>query len=126
MDRHLPWDKQNYVLWELDPDGESRLVRIVGWSRVNLAPNQKTAVHPSDWQHMQLTIGEDTVQCFLNGELIHEYRPSPIPFLTSVSTLDRTTGELIIKLVNPSPYLLETEINIQDAGNVSVQGGKPC
>lgn len=122
LDRHLPWDKQNYLLWELDPDGESRLVRIVGWSRVKLAPDQKIAVQEADWQHMQVTIVNDTVKCFLNGELLHEYQSAPIPYLTSVSTLDRTAGELIIKLVNPSPYLLETEIHIHGAGNVPVQG----
>lgn len=122
LDRHQPWERQNYFLWELDPDGESRFVRIVGWSRVKLAPNRKVAVNQAEWQHMHVVIGEDTVQCFLNGMLVHEYRLTPIPYLFSVSTLDRTTNELIVKLVNPSPYSLDTNIDIHGAGNISIQG----
>jgi alpha-L-arabinofuranosidase len=122
LDRHQQWEKQNYFLWELEPNGESRLVRIVGWSRVKLTPNQKVSVKPNGWQDLRVVVEDATVRCYLDDLLVHEHRIAMIPYLTSVTTWDQTMNELIVKLVNPSEHILDTELDIHGAGDVELKG----
>jgi alpha-N-arabinofuranosidase len=122
LDRHQEWEKQNYFHWELEPNGESRLVRIVGWSRVKLTPNEKVSVKQDEWQNLRIVVEDTTVRCYLDDLLVHIHRIGMIPYLTSVSTWDETKNELIVKLVNPSEYILDTELDIHDKGHVELKG----
>ncbi len=103
--------QQNYFLWEFDSNGENRLVHINGWSRVKLSPNQTLNVHP-DGHHLCIKIENESIYCYLDDQLVHEYKLSKIPYLTSVSTLDEKNNQVIVKLVNASEYSLETIIDV--------------
>ncbi|MDM5327487.1 alpha-L-arabinofuranosidase C-terminal domain-containing protein [Neobacillus sp. CF12] len=111
LDSTKEW-QQNYLLWELDPQGESRLLHINGWSRVKLTPNQEVNVNQEDSNHLSAKVTNDSIYCYIDGQLVHEYKFVPIPSLTSVTTLDEKTNEVIVKLVNSSEYCLKTLIDI--------------
>lgn len=113
LDRHQKWSEQNYFLWELDSNGDSRLVRIVGWSRVKLAPDAKINIAPDEEKQLRIVVGRERVECFLDGQLVHEHAYGAVPYLTSVTTLDKSKNELIVKLVNPSPFVIDTELDIR-------------
>ncbi|MEH7418032.1 alpha-L-arabinofuranosidase C-terminal domain-containing protein [Neobacillus drentensis] len=110
LDSTKEW-QQNYFLWEFDSNGENRLVHINGWSRVKLSPNQTLNVNP-DGHHLSIKVKHDSLYCYLDDQLIHEYKIAKIPYLTTVSTLDEQNNEVIVKLVNASEHNLETMIDI--------------
>ncbi|MEK3685042.1 alpha-L-arabinofuranosidase C-terminal domain-containing protein [Paenibacillus sp. FSL R10-2736] len=122
LDRHKKGNEQNYFLWELDPDGESRLVRIVGWSRVKLAPNAKVDFSPGKTRQLHIVVESKRIRCFIDGQLIHEHAYGAIPFMTAVTTLDESANELIVKLVNPSPFDIYTELEIKGAAMERIVG----
>ncbi|GGG08033.1 alpha-L-arabinofuranosidase C-terminal domain-containing protein [Paenibacillus abyssi] len=122
LDRHQSWEKQNYFLWELEPSGESRLVRIVGWSRVKLAADAKVSITPAEYQQLRIVVGREEVSCYLDGHLVHEHAFGTIPYLTSVTTLDETNNELTVKLVNPSASDIDTELDIHGTNMTEIAG----
>lgn len=122
LDRHQPWEKQNYFLWELDPCGDSRLVRIVGWSRVKLEADSKVMINPAEPQQLRIIVDREEVRCYLDGQLVHKHAYGTIPYLTSVTTLDETNNELIVKLVNPSASVIHTELDIHGTNMKVITG----
>lgn len=122
LDRHQKWSGQNYFLWELDPSGDSRLVRIVGWSRVKLAPDAKLSTATDEKRQLRILVEHDRIKCFLDGQLLHEHAYGNIPYLTSVTTLDEQKNELIVKIVNPSPFIIHTELDIRGSDMKEIVG----
>ncbi|ANY70208.1 hypothetical protein BBD42_29655 [Paenibacillus sp. BIHB 4019] len=123
LDRHQKWNDQNYFLWEMDADGESRLVRIVGWSRVKLAADAKVDIaQEAEERQLRIVVERDGVRCFVDGQLVHEHEFGAIPYLTSVATIDEASRELVVKLVNPSPEIIQTKLNIQGSQMVKIVG----
>ncbi|QIZ07548.1 hypothetical protein HFZ78_13075 [Priestia megaterium] len=112
LDSTKKW-QQNYILWELDSNGESRLLHINGWSRVKLTHNQAVNVTPDGVHHLCAKVTNDSIYCYLDGQLMHEYKIVTIPYLTSVTTLDEKNNEVIVKLVNASEFNLRTLIDIE-------------
>jgi alpha-L-arabinofuranosidase len=111
LDSTKEW-QQNYFLWEFDSNGENRLVHINGWSRVKLSPNHTMNVNPDGDHQLCAKVTNDAIYCYIDGDLIHEYKIAAIPYLTSVTTLDEKNNEVIVKLVNASEYNLRTLIDI--------------
>ncbi|WP_157827725.1 alpha-L-arabinofuranosidase C-terminal domain-containing protein [Niallia nealsonii] len=112
LDSTKEW-QQNYILWELDANGESRLVHINGWSRVKLTSNQMLKVNGDGSNELCARVANDHIYCYFDGELVHEYKMATIPYLTSAATLDEKNNELIVKLVNSSEFPLRTSIDIE-------------
>jgi alpha-L-arabinofuranosidase len=121
LDRHLKWDRQNYFQWELGESGQSKLVHIVGWSRVKPVPSQDLAGPADAWLDAKVVVREEGIRCYINGSLIHEHTFGRIPYLTSVTTLDQAQQQLIVKLVNPSACEIETHLQLEGT-EVRAQG----
>lgn len=113
LDCHKIYDKQNYLQWEINKEGKCNLVHIVGWSRVKLAPTQHINVVADEWYEARIEIKEDSVRCYLNNSLIQEYEIREIPYVTSVTTLDKEQKELIVKLVNANEYESNAIIDVK-------------
>lgn len=111
LDRHEIYDKQNYFQWGLGPNGDSKLVHIGGFSLVKCGSTEKVELK-EQWQEGRIEVRENNIRCYLNGNLVHEYQISEIPYLTSVTTLDCKNNELIVKLVNASENEVSTIIDI--------------
>ena len=121
LDNHLLWEKQNYFQWEIIADGRSSLVHINGFSRAKPVRSQKVAFSRDEWIEARIEVSEAGVRCYWSGELVHEHRFRPVPYLTSVTSLDRQRNELIVKLVNASRHEMDAAIEVSGA-NVMPQG----
>jgi alpha-N-arabinofuranosidase len=79
-------------------------------------------IKPDEYQKLRIVVGSNLVQCYLDGQLIHEHAYGVIPYLTSVTTLDETNNELIVKLVNPSAFVIHTELDIRGTNITKIAG----
>jgi alpha-L-arabinofuranosidase len=65
------------------------------------------------------------VKCYLDGELIHDLNydaDGKVVSLYAVAATDEKTGDLIVKVVNANAKLLETEVDLSGAKNLTGKG----
>ncbi|BCX49832.1 alpha-N-arabinofuranosidase [Haloferula helveola] len=80
--------------------------------------DQKPGVIESGrWYDLKIELGPGNIRCFLDQELVHDVHLDPPPVCLS-STLDRRTGEVILKLVNPTDDPMEASITLEGVGRV--------
>ncbi len=73
------------------------------------------------WHDVKVVTTPDSIECSLDGKLIHAYKIPSVP-LSVASTYDKTAGEIIIKLVNPSPEAIDANITLAGAKIVAKKG----
>ena len=107
--------------WNLGGWGNSRMAleQFVGEGRVQVA-NAAGSIELGRWYDIRVVMSPGTVQCFLDDKLIHEYREEPASLCVS-STADRASGEVIVKLVNPTDVAVNARIELAGINAVNPQ-----
>jgi alpha-L-arabinofuranosidase len=62
------------------------------------------SIEPDRWYDVQVQLDGSRVRCYLDGELIHdlEIPPPDIPRLFATASRENASGEVILKVVNPT------------------------
>jgi len=121
------------IVFGRQADNNSYWWNIGGWGNTRHAlqigvGNDKsvvTEVHgkieSNTWYDIKVQLSPGRIKCYLNGDLVHDYA---IPQTTiSVSpTLDKQSGEVIVKLVNPTSEAVDATIKLKGLGRVETQG----
>jgi alpha-L-arabinofuranosidase len=84
--------------------------------------DQKRLAKPIEtgrWYDVRLVVGANTVDCYLDGELLMSYTPPPTVF--ALAGRDDRTGEIILKMVNAGDKPLKTSINFTGGGKLPAE-----
>lgn len=85
------------------------------------AIHARGSIETGRWYDLKVVMSPGRVQCFVDEKQVLEYTVSPAP-LSVASTFDKAVGEVILKLVNPSPVAIDTRIILTGANNVAPKG----
>ncbi|MBQ9284965.1 MAG: hypothetical protein IJ209_01590, partial [Bacteroidaceae bacterium] len=64
------------------------------------------------WYDVEIQVRGTSARCLLDGQLIHEFSLPERQGLYANATLDEKSGEIIVKLVNPTRQSLPTSIKL--------------
>jgi alpha-L-arabinofuranosidase len=70
------------------------------------------------WYDIRIELDGPAVRCYLDGKLIQEARRTPTRALYAVASRDDRSGEVILKVVNPSSRPVETAVALNGVGRV--------
>jgi len=63
------------------------------------------------WYDLRLNVKGNHIQCWLDGRLVHDLDYQPPPSLFASATLDRQSGDIIVKVVNVSSQTVPAAID---------------
>jgi alpha-L-arabinofuranosidase len=105
-------DRNNYYWWNIGGWGNTihAIEKCVNGSR---GPVDEVAgrINSNQWYDIKIEIVGNTIRCFLDDRLIHQYTDSLGIAVSPSKELE--TGDLIIKMANPNDYPVLTNINLQ-------------
>ena len=117
------------VMFRIGVDDDRTWWNIGGWGNTADAieaggtlDSKSSHIETDRWYDLKVTVAGKHLQCWLDGDLIHDVdfdTASQVPSLYSVAATDAKTGDLIVKVVNANTKPVETEINL---GGASLSG----
>ncbi len=114
-------------------DGGSRLEWVLGDANntrhklvAHLASHSETptvladaagSVEEGEWLRARVEVDGEMVKCFLNDQLVHEVQSPtpPLPRLFAATSFEKSTGDTIVKLVNPTATARDVELDLRGA-----------
>lgn len=116
-------DPANYYWWNLSGWGNRSHgieKKRGGFSSLvgQLVPG---TIETGRWYDIKIVVSGQRIQCYLDGKLIHDVvdnaRFANDTLVTS-SVRDSKSGDIILKLVNPSPYAVQAKVNLARASSI--------
>lgn len=106
-------DDENLIWWNLGGWGNSQhaIEHMADGGKNTLAAARGT-LEEGRWYDAEIQVQGTSARCLLDGQLIHEFSLPERQSLYANATLDETTNEMIVKLVNPTNTQQETRINL--------------
>ncbi len=106
-------DEGNYTWWNVGGWNNSQhAIERVKDGQKSLLIQKRGRIRADTWYDLKVTLNPGRIRCYLNDELIHDYRE--VGHGISVSpTLDRDRNELFLKLVNPSEQEVEATVHLE-------------
>jgi alpha-L-arabinofuranosidase len=110
-------DAANYLWWNLGGWGNTQhgIERFVNSSSHLVGKAVPGSIETGRWYDIKIEVNGQGIRCFLDGKLIHDVvddsKPTPQAFVSSC-VRDSKSGELILKLVNVSPFMVQSRINL--------------
>jgi alpha-L-arabinofuranosidase len=114
------------ILFGIKDDEDRNWWNIGGWNNTAHAvefgqtlDRKGAKVESNRWYDIKIQIRGATVKCWLNGRLVHEIKDTlqPTQRLYASSTLDKKTGDIIVKLVNTASDSTDIELALDGATN---------
>lgn len=68
-------------------------------------------VENDTWYDMRVVLTPGRIRCYLDNKLIHDYT-IPHPSISIAAALDKQTGDVIVKLVNPNDQTVDATITL--------------
>ncbi len=124
----LNYDGMVYYGWSIT-NGESWVYARKG-RRDALTERVPLDIDFSQYNEYKMVTAEKTIQCFVNGKLVHEAPIVSMPYLTASATVDDKAEEVILKLVNISeenleiPLVFDCEISSTGVAKILTGNGK--
>ena len=78
------------------------------------------SIEADRWYDLRVELTPGMIRCYIDDQLIQEYK-IVLGALSISSTYDRDAGEVILKLVNPTPEPIEAHINLAGADRVAAK-----
>jgi alpha-L-arabinofuranosidase len=69
---------------------------------------------PSRWYNLKIELNGSKVRCYLDGELVHDLDVPPpnLPRLFATASRDSSSGQVILKVVNPTGENTEVDLDL--------------
>ncbi len=104
--------------WNVGGWGNSRhALQVTEGNQRKVLTEKRGRVRRDRWHELRVELGPGRIRCLLNGELVHDHH-IPHPGLSVSPTLDRATGDILVKLVNPTDQRIDTRIRLDHAGKL--------
>ncbi|MGM9550911.1 MAG: family 43 glycosylhydrolase [Clostridia bacterium] len=111
-------DNNNYIFWNIAGWGntQSAVQKVDNGTKTNITSYVPIVVETNTWYDVSVKVTEDTMYCYLNGELIQSafINKTEGPVYSSVS-VDEKSGDIIVKLVNSSETKADVNVKIENA-----------
>ncbi len=106
-------DDENLIWWNLGGWGNSQhaIERMADGGKNTLAATQGR-LEEGRWYNVEIQVRGTSARCLLDGQLIHEFSLPERQSLYANATLDEKSGELIVKLVNPTSAAQSAKLNL--------------
>jgi alpha-L-arabinofuranosidase len=119
-------DGGSFLEWMLGGhDNQSRLqANVASHSEDNnVVQKSPGRIEIDRWYDVKLELNGDAVRCYLDGDLIHEATVSGpnLPRLYAVASRDEDSGELIVKIVNPTDLSTDVAISLEGVDSINPQ-----
>lgn len=109
-------DGQNLLWWNLGGWGNSQhAIEHMADGGKNTIGAIRGTLEEGRWYDVEVQVRGATARCMLDGKLIHEFSLPERQSLYANATLDEKSGEMIVKLVNPTRERQITKINLKGA-----------
>ncbi|MCU0918506.1 MAG: alpha-N-arabinofuranosidase, partial [Planctomycetes bacterium] len=95
--------------WNLGGWGNQRHAIEMGGIIGNEVPG---SIEIGRWYDIRIETAGRNIKCYLDGNLIHDVTPPVLKSLYASASRDRSTGEVILKVVNTSKSELATDIRL--------------
>ncbi len=107
-------DDENLIWWNLGGWGNSQhAIEHMADGGKNTLTARQGHLEEGRWYDVEIQVKGAAARCLLDGQLIHEFALQERQSLYANATLDEKTGELIVKLVNPTSAAQTAHINLQ-------------
>lgn len=116
-------DSNDFYWWNIGGWGNTQhaIEHCVGGSKTVLVP-VSGSISTNIWYDVRIEVSPTKVLCYLNNVLIHTLNASTTLKLYTSATLDETTNQLFLKVVNPSTSDCRTAINLKNATATRISG----
>jgi alpha-L-arabinofuranosidase len=106
-------DNNNWTWWN-----------IGGWNNTQHAIEQSVngvsgSVQPGRWYDIRIVLTGNRIQCFLDGQLIHDVSYNSTPSLLASASYLASRGQIIVKAVNVTSQSLPTQFALNSARGIS-------
>ncbi len=106
-------DDENLIWWNLGGWGNSQhAIEHMADGGKNTLTATQGHLEEGRWYNVEIQVRGTSARCILDGQLIHEFSLPERQSLYANATLDEKTGELIIKIVNPTKAAQKATLNI--------------
>jgi alpha-L-arabinofuranosidase/regulation of enolase protein 1 (concanavalin A-like superfamily) len=108
----------NFYWWNLGGWNNSRSVlqRATGGAASEVKAIEGHSLITGQTYHVKVVVDGDHIELYLDGQLQMEYdQPAPPAKLFQVVTRDKSTGDLVAKVVNTSASPVRTQVDVTDA-----------
>lgn len=107
-------EANDHIAMTISPSS-SEFYRSAGAVKDTLRSPKAYSFESNRWYDVKIVCKDETVSCYVDGQLIHEVKLPPLPSLVSVATLEKETKTIILKVVNTTQHEEKTALNIQGA-----------
>jgi alpha-L-arabinofuranosidase len=119
-------DDNNWTWWNVGGWGNTLdgIEQNVAGSKTTLAQVSQTAIATNTWYDIRIVVTNFTMQCYLNNTLVEtvSYSTNATSGIYVSSSYARTSGQIIVKAVNPYSTSMSTTFNFNGANSISPTG----
>lgn len=115
-------DRNNFVWWNVGGWGNARagLEQTIDGQKSALGDSTSVTIQTGRWYDIRIETSGLNIKCYLDGKLITEATEAPtaVPLVATASR-DDSSGDVILKVVNPLATAQPMEIDLHGAGTVA-------
>ncbi|MFD4994494.1 alpha-L-arabinofuranosidase C-terminal domain-containing protein [Cellulosimicrobium cellulans] len=111
----------DYYWWNLGGWNNSRqaLQRAAGGSANEVKAVENHSIEAGQPYHVKVVVEGPTIELYLDGELQMSYEQPSTKSLYQVVTRDDDTGDVVVKVVNPTATAARTQVHVEGAEGIA-------
>ncbi len=111
----------DYYWWNLGGWNNSRqaLQRASGGSANEVKAVENSRIEDGQPYHVKVVVEGSTIELYLDGELQMSYEQPSTKSLYQVVTRDDDTGDVVVKVVNPTATAARTQVHVSGSGGIA-------
>ena len=76
-------------------------------------------VETGRWYDIRIELAGSNIKCYLDGKLVHDVQSPSMKALHASATRERSSGDIILKVVNASSQALATDIGFSGVARIT-------
>jgi alpha-L-arabinofuranosidase len=109
-------DENQKSWWNIGGWGNSRHAIEIGGEIGQSVPGH---IETGRWYDIRIELAGSSIKCYLDGKLVHEAYSPRMKSLHASATREKSSGEIIFKVVNASGQALATDIGFRGIARLS-------
>ncbi|WP_425395557.1 alpha-L-arabinofuranosidase C-terminal domain-containing protein [Aeoliella sp.] len=107
-------NEDSYYWWNVGGWGNTQhgIERRVDGASTNRLVSARGRIETDRWYDLRVVLEPGRIRCYIDDKLVHDYRPLA-PEVRVSPTLDQSTGELFVKLVNPGTTAVKATVELE-------------
>lgn len=110
-------DFNNFYHWNIGGWRNSLSVveQAQGGTKTNACETVSLNISPVKWYEIKIIVGTDTVECYLDGVLMHTINSKNVLPVYETVSRDESTGDIIVKIVNSTESEAVIHVDLMNA-----------